>query len=337
MRVAVLSPIAWRTPPVSYGPWETVASLITEGLVKKGIEVTLYATGNSQTKATLRSVAPVGYEEDKELDPKVVECLHISQLMEEAHQYDIIHNHFDFLPLSYSKLIDTPLITTIHGFSSEKIIPIYKKYNKNTYYISISNSDRHAQLSYYKTIYHGVDTDYFKLKIIKDDYLLYFGRIHPHKGTLDAIQIAKKCKKRILLAGLIQDQGYFDQEIQPFINNEDVIYSGNVGGKLRTKLVRNASALLHPIYFEEPFGLSVVEAMACGTPVIAYNRGSMPELIIDSKTGFLVDTKEEAVERVQDVSLIKPESCREHVENKFSKSIMIEKYIEAYKDIITSF
>ena len=146
MKIAVLSPIAWRTPPEGYGPWENVASVLTEGLVKSGHEVTLFATADSKTSATLEAVCPKPYEVDKNIDPKVYECLHIGHIMEMADKFDIIHNHFDFLPLSYSGLINTPMVTTIHGFSSEKILPVYRKYNSTTDYISISDSDRHPGL-----------------------------------------------------------------------------------------------------------------------------------------------------------------------------------------------
>src|SRR5688572_8967243 len=148
MKIAVLAPIAWRTPPRHYGPWEQMASNLTEGLVAAGIDVTLFATSDSITSGKLNAVVGKGYEEDPEADAKVLECLHISHVMEQADQFDLIHNHYDFLPLTYSGLIRTPMITTIHGFSSEKIIPVYQKYNASGYYVSISNSDRHPALNY---------------------------------------------------------------------------------------------------------------------------------------------------------------------------------------------
>ena len=157
MKAAILAPVAWRTPPRHYGPWEQVASNIAEGLVKLGVDVTLFATGDSITAGTLQSVCAQGYEEDRSQDAKVLECLHISNLMEQAGDFDIIHNNFDFLPLTYSGLIDTPVITTIHGFSSPRIIPVYKKYNSRGHYVSISNADRSAELEYIATVYNGLD------------------------------------------------------------------------------------------------------------------------------------------------------------------------------------
>ncbi|RZM21802.1 MAG: glycosyltransferase family 4 protein, partial [Pedobacter sp.] len=188
MKIAVLAPVAWRTPPRHYGPWEQMASNLTEGLVSQGLDVTLFATGDSNTAGTLDSVISQGYEENKDQDAKVVECLHISNLMEKAGEFDLIHNHYDFLPLSYSGLIKTPLITTIHGFSSEKILAVYKKYNSRGHYVSISNANRHHSLEYLATVYNGIETRNFVFNDKPEDYLVFFGRIHPDKGTAEAIQ-----------------------------------------------------------------------------------------------------------------------------------------------------
>lgn len=334
MKIAVLSPIAWRTPPEKYGPWEQVASNITEALVEKGHEVTLFATGDSITKAKLEWICERPYEVDKENDPKVMECLHISHLMEQAENFDIIHNHFDFLPLSYSGLIKTPILTTIHGFSSPKIIPVYKKYNASTSYVSISNSDRAKELDYLTTIYHGLNPKEFTFRKDKEDYLLYFGRIHPHKGTHAAIEIARNTGFPLKIAGLIQDEVYFNSEIKPFIDDKNVQYLGNVGPEARDKLLGGAKALLHPIFFEEPFGLSVLEAMMCGTPVIAFKRGSMPELILEGTSGFLPGSVSEAVLAVKALDKIEPKKCRAYAIKNFSQETMINAYIEAYKTVI---
>lgn len=334
MKIAILSPITWRTPPLKYGPWEQVASNIAEGLVEKGVEVTLFATGDSVTSGKLSSVCEHPFSEDSSVDPKVAECLHISNLMEQADSFDIIHNNFDFLPLSYSRLIKTPMVTTIHGFSSPKIIPVYKKYNSTSHFVSISNSDRNPELKYAATVYNGINIDEFIFSREPDDYLLFFGRIHPEKGTYESIQIAKKSKRKLIISGLIQDQEYFDNKIQPYINNDDIVYVGNSGPKERLKLLSGASVLLHPISFPEPFGLSVVEAMACGTPVIAFNMGSMPELILHEKTGFLVTNIEEAIEAVQSINTINRNNCTEWVSSMFSRQKMIEGYLKVYKKVL---
>ncbi|HTK19594.1 MAG TPA: glycosyltransferase family 4 protein [Mucilaginibacter sp.] len=333
MRVAVLAPVAWRTPPRHYGPWEQIASNITEGLVAHGIEVTLFATGDSVTTAKLDTVIDCGYEENRSQDAKVVECLHISNLMEKASQFDIIHNNFDFLPLTYSGLITTPMVTTIHGFSSPNIIPVYQKYNKNSTYVSISNADRNSMLTYAATIYNGIRVTDFEFQRMPEDYLLYFGRIHHDKGTAEAIEIALKAKKKLLIAGIIQDSQYFESKVKPFLSDQ-VIYVGEAGPEKRNELMKNALALLHPINFAEPFGLSVAEAMLCGTPVIAFNRGSMSELIIHRKTGFLMNNVAEAAEAVADISMLDRWACRQWSKEQFSLEKMVSEYIKLYDRVL---
>ncbi len=335
MKIAILSPVAWRTPPRHYGPWEQVASNIAEGLVSRGYDVTLFATKNSITGGKLEAVIQEGYEENKDIDPKVAECLHISHLMESAHKFDLIHNHFDFLPLTYTGLIDTPMVTTIHGFSSPKIIPVYKKYNgTNNYFVSISNSDRSPELDYIATVYNGINKDQFTFNPHPDDYLLYFGRIHHDKGTWEAIQIAQKAKKKLIIAGIIQDKKYFEDKVAPYINDHDIIFHGHAGPEDRDSLLGKALALLHPINFEEPFGLSVAEAMMCGTPVVAFNKGSMPELIESDKTGFLVDGIDEAVEKLQEIHGIDRRVCRQWAEKRFSIEQMVDDYLNVYKKVL---
>ncbi len=334
MKIAILSPIAWRTPPIKYGPWEQVASNITEGLIEHGIDVTLYATANSFTKGKLEFISETAYAENTDMDPKVWECLHISNLMEHADEYDLIHNNYDFLPLSYSRLIKTPMITTIHGFSSSKILEVYKKYNADNFYVSISNSDRSPELDYMATVYNGINTNDFTFQPVTKDYLLFFGRIHPEKGTYESIQIAKKAGRKLIISGLIQDQDYFDNKVKPFINNDDIVYVGNSGSIERDRLLGEAYALLHPISFEEPFGLSVAEAMLCGTPVIAFHKGSMPELIDDTRTGFLVNTIDEAVAAVNNIKFINRNYCHNWAASKFSREKMIEGYMDVYNKIL---
>jgi len=334
MKIAILSSIAWRTPPRKYGPWEQVTSNIAEGMVGLGIDVTLFATGNSITKGKLASVGEHAYAEDSNIDPKVEECLHISHLMERADEFDLIHNNFDFLPLTYSHLINTPMLTTIHGFSSSKILSVYRKYNASTHYVSISNSDRNPELDYVATVYNGIDVQNFDYNHEPSTYLLFFGRIHPEKGVYESIQIAKKSKRKLIISGLIQDQEYYDTRVKPFINNDDIVYTGNSGPAERNTLLGNAYALLHPISFDEPFGMSVAEAMLCGTPVIAYNRGSMPELILDNKTGFLVNSIEGAVDAVDQIESISRKKCREWASSSFSREKMVEGYLEVYKTIL---
>ncbi|MDC7228646.1 MAG: glycosyltransferase family 4 protein [Spirochaetales bacterium] len=333
MKIAVLSPISWRTPPRRYGPWEQVASNIAEGLVDAGHDVTLFATEDSVTSGRLESICRHPCSEDNTLDPKVWECLHIANLMEHSDEFDIIHNNFDFLPLTYSKLIKPPMLTTIHGFSSPEILPVYKKYNDNNAYVSISDADRSPELSYVATVYNGIKIDEFTFNDQGGDYLLFFGRIHPDKGTYEAIQIAQKSGLRLIISGLIQDRNYFKERVEPYLN-ENILFIGNSGPEKRNRLLGGALALLHPINFEEPFGLSVAEAMICGTPVIAFNKGSMPELIRHSKTGFIVESVNEAADAVTAVNTINRIECRDWAVKNFSQEKMIDSYIKIYDQIV---
>lgn len=330
----MLAPIAWRTPPRHYGPWESVTSNITEELVSRGYDVTLYATGDSQTAGKLKSVCARGYEEDPEIIPKVWECLHISTLFEEADQYDLIHNHFDYLPLTYTGMTKTPVVSTIHGFSSAGILPVYRKYNEKVHYVSISNADRSPELNYTATVYHGLELALFTFRPDPEDYLLFLGRIHPDKGAKEAIEIAKNSGRKLIMAGIIQDPEYFSKYIEPQLKPGSIEYIGSVGPEERDHLLGKSVAMLHPIRFDEPFGLSVTEAMACGTPVIAFNRGSMPELIKNGYNGFLVSDTDEAVDAVDKLHTIHRRDCRMHVEKYFTVERMVDEYVNVYQSVL---
>ena len=334
MRIALLAPIAWRTPPRHYGPWERVVSLLCEGLAERGIDVTLFATKDSQTRGKLAAVCPTPWEEDPAIDPKVWECLHIAHCFERATEFDLIHNHFDFLPLAWSRLVDTPLVTTIHGFSSPKILPVYAEYADRSFYVSISDADRAPDLPYVATVHHGIDLKELTLSETPGEDLVFFGRIHPEKGTAEAIEIARRAGRRLVIAGIVQDRAYFAEKVEPHVDGAAVSYVGAVGPDERDRLLGGAAALLHPILFEEPFGLSVVEAMACGTPVIAFRRGSMPEVIRDGVTGFLVDTVDEAVAAVARVSGLERRACRRWVGQRFSQRRMVHDYLEVYERVL---
>lgn len=334
MRVAVLAPVSWRVPPRAYGPWEQFASLLSEGLVERGVDVTLFATADSLTTAKLASVVARGYSEDPGVEPKVCECLHIAHVFERAAEFDVIHNSFDFLPLTYSELVATPLLTTIHGFSSPAILPVYQHYDARSAYVAISDADRHPSLEYLATIHHGIDTDAFSLHPAPGRYLLFFGRIHPDKGTAEAIEVAQRAGLPLTIAGIVQDQRYFDEEVAPKIDGDRVRFLGPVGPEERVGLLGGAHALLHLIGFEEPFGYSVVEAMACGTPVIAFRRGSMPELIDDGATGFVVDAVDEAVAAVEKAGSLDRHRIRGEAVARFDKARMIDAYLDAYEVVV---
>src|ERR1700722_11994382 len=216
-RVAILSPVAWRTPPRQYGAWETVASNITEGLVSRGWDVTLFATGDSVTRARLHAVVDRGYEEDRTADPKVAEYLHISEAFEHAAEFDLIHSNYDFMALTYSRLVKTPVLTTIHGFSSPRIMPVYQKY-RDGHFVSISDSDRAPGLNYLATVYNGIDLSLYPLRESAGDSLIFLGRIHPDKGVHLAIETARLTGLPLLIAGIIQDQTYFREQVEPHLS-----------------------------------------------------------------------------------------------------------------------
>ena len=330
----MLAPVAWRVPPRHYGPWELFASLLTEGLVRRGHDVTLFATGDSCTSATLRSVVPRSWSEDPDVSPKVAECLHISEVFEQADAFDVIHNGFDFLPLTYSGLVDTPLVTTIHGFSSPAIVPVYAKYDGRGAYVSISDADRHPDLTYAATIHHGIDTTAFAAHPDPGSYLLFFGRIHPDKGTVEAIEVAERSGIPLLIAGIIQDEEYFRAKVVPRIDGRRVRYLGAVGAEGRSDLLGGALALLHLIGFDEPFGFSVAEAMATGTPVIAFDRGSMRELVDDGVTGMIVGNTTAAVAAVARVAGLDRSLVRDSARRRFGVDRMVDAYVGVYQGVL---
>jgi glycosyltransferase involved in cell wall biosynthesis len=331
MKVALLGPIAWRTPPLHYGPWEQITSLLAEGLTARGLDVTLFATLDSQTKATLDGVCPTGYEENPELDGRVWEALHVSHALRRSGEFDLVHSHLDWLPLAFGEHCRAPLLTTIHGFSGQHILPAYRRAPSS--YVSISLADRSPQLSYVGNVYHGVDLDGLPFNPAGGPGLVAFGRIHPDKGTHEAIEIARRTGRRLTICGIVHDERYFAQQVEPFIDGEQIVYLGSVGPQQRAQVLGGAAALLHPIAFAEPFGLSVVEAMACGTPVIAYPLGSMPEVVDEGVTGWLVHSASEAAEAVDDLAAIDRGACRARARERFGADRMVDDYLRIYREV----
>jgi glycosyltransferase involved in cell wall biosynthesis len=330
-RIAVLSPVAWRTPPRQYGAWETVAGNITEGLVARGWDVTLFATKDSITHARLGAVVDRGYEEDPSVDPKVAEYLHISSAFERAHEFDLIHSHYDFMALAYTRLVSTPVLTTIHGFSSPRIMPVYDKY-RDGYFVSISDSDRAPDLNYLATVYNGIDLSLYPLNERRGDHLIFLGRIHPDKGVHLAVAVARMSGLPLLIAGIIQDQKYFDDQVEPYLD-ETIRYIGPVDVAGKNALFARALALLHLNTIPERFGLVLAEANAAGVPVIAMDLGSCREVIKDGETGLLVNGVNEATRALKHLSQIEPTACRDRVRRCFSVETMVEKYERVYQMI----
>src|SRR3954466_6694861 len=323
-RVAVLSPVAWRTPPRQYGAWETVASNVTEGLVRRGWDVTLFATKDSITRARLHAVVDRGYEEDRTVDAKVAEYLHISEVFEHAAEFDLIHSHYDFMALAYTRLVKTPVLTTIHGFSSPRIMPVYQKY-RDGYFVSISDSDRAPGLNYLATVYNGIDLSLYPFQERVGEHLVFLGRIHPDKGVHLAIEVAQRSGLPLLIAGIIQDQTYFREQVEPQLTATGR-YTGPGDVKGKNSLFAQALALLHMNTIPERFGLVLAEANAAGVPVIAMDLGSCREGIEDGRTGFLVDNVEEAVRALDRLGEIDRNACRQRIQERFSVETMVKAY-----------
>ena len=332
-RIAILSPVAWRTPPRAYGAWETVAGNIAEGLVARGWKnVTLFATKESITTAKLQGWIEKGYEEDKSQVPLVSTCLHISKVMERAGEFDLIHNNFDYLPLTYLPFIKTPMLTTIHGFSEPDILRVYHDH-KDTYYASISDSDRDPGLPYLATVYNGIDLSNLTFRPTPGDKLVHYGRIHNDKGTHFAIEVAKKSGMDLIIAGIIQDQDYFDNLVKPHLNQSSIQFIGPVNPVQRDALLKEAYAVIHLNLIPERFGLVMAESMAAGVPVIAMDLGSCREVIADKQTGYLVNSVDEAAKVVAKIDCIDRKKCLQRVQENFTIDKMVEGYEKVYEEI----
>jgi len=330
----MLAPIAWRTPPRHYGPWELVTSLLTEGLVARGVDVTLFATLDSQTNGVLDGVIPHGYAEDPSLDGRVWEAIHTAHVLARSGEFDLVHNQLDWLPLAFSQQCDVPMVTTIHGFSGRGILPAYAR--ARSHYVAISDADRSPDLDYAATIHHGIDLDSLPFQATPGEALVAFGRIHPDKGTAEAIEIARRSDRRLVICGIIQDAAYFAEQVEPHIDGDRVRYLGSVGPQVRARVLGSAAVLLHPISFDEPFGLSVVEAMACGTPVVAFRRGSMPEVVDEGITGLVVDDMSQAVAAVDAAVRLDRHAVRDRAASRFGADRMVNEYLHVYESIAAS-
>jgi glycosyltransferase involved in cell wall biosynthesis len=332
VKIAILSSVAWRTPPLDYGPWERVASLLTEGLVARGEDVTLFATADSLTAAELDSVLPHGYATDPTMDGRVWEAMHVAHAVERSGDFDIVHNHLDWLPLAFAASWRAPLLTTVHGFSGPDILPAYVRAASN--YVSISDSDRSPDLDYLATVHHGIDFAEFEPTTETGDDLVILGRIHPDKGTAEAIEIARQAGRRLIICGPVVDARYFAEQVEPFLDDERVIHLGSIGPGERSRVLGRSAVLLHPIQFAEPFGLAVIEAMACGTPVVAYRRGSMSELIDEGVTGFTVMDAAAAVDAVGTAAQLDRSVVRATAERRFSAERMVDDYRAIYRTLV---
>jgi glycosyltransferase involved in cell wall biosynthesis len=331
-RLALLAPISWPTPPLGYGPWEQVAYNIADGMRRRGLDVTLFATGDSAFNGRVASVVPVGVNEDPTLNGDVYGALHTGRLFEHAHEFDLIHNNFDWKPLTYALASKAPpMITTIHGFSSPPILAAYYAGAARSFFCSISDADRDPGLDYIATTYNGIDPDEFTFVDRAGEYLLFLARFHPEKGAHLAIEIAKRAGIRLKMAGIPHDEAYFNEQVAPHIDGDAVQFLGHVRGKQRDELLGGALALVHMTTRPERFGLTLIEAMACGTPVLGAAMGSVPEIVVDGVTGFTCATVEEAVARVPQLATLSRMACRERVKSTFTTERMVDRYLAAYR------
>ena len=345
LRIAQISTPMEQTPPLKYGGTELIVSELTEELVKRGHQVTLFATGDSQTKAKLVSTWPRGVFHDPDINPEVAHHLLFLKVLELADQFDIIHNHNGWRFLPYLRFFNKPVVNTYHSCYFLRIIPLFEKF-KNYYYTSLSNAQRRpvSELNFTGNIYNGIDPTQYSFSDKKGEYLCFLGRIDPDKGIREAITIAQKANLKLLIAARIDPkfQKYFEWEIKPQLNGK-IIFLGEVGGQPKSDFLTNAVGLLFPINWEEPFGLAMIEAMACGTPVIAFRRGSVPEVVKDGKTGFIcppgdLDCMVKAVKRIYEMPKDRYQTmrknCRKHVEENFTVEKMVDGYEKVYKRVI---
>ncbi len=331
LRLGVLAPITWPTPPRGYGPWEQIAFNIADGMRRRGVDVTLFATGNSRFAGKLQSVVPLGLAEDPALNGEVFSALHIAKFFEAASQLDLLHNNFDWKPLTYALTsASPPLVTTIHGFSGPQILAAYYAAAQRSFYCSISNADRDPGLSYLGTTYNGIEPKQFTFRDRPGDYLAFLGRFHIEKGVHLAIEIAKRSGIPLKIAAIPQDEQYFKTQVEPHIDGKVVQFLGPVHGKARDDLLGGALALVMMTTRPERFGLTIVEAMVCGTPVLGADMGSIPEIIIDGETGFLCKSVDDAVARVPELRDLDRRACRRRVEEQFTVEHMVDRYADAY-------
>lgn len=332
MRIAQIADLWHPATKDSAGGRGFITGALTEELVKAGHEVTLFASGDSTKAGRLISVVDKAIKRsDKELTD-----LNLSKAYEMADQFDVIHNHVGHLALPYAAKVKTLTVTTLH-YPSEEAREGLKKYGKASCFVSISMAMQrfYPEINFAANVYNGIYVNDFIFNENGEDFFLFLGRISPDKGVHNAIEAAKIADGRLLIAGMVPspDQNYFDEKVKPFIDGEKIKYIGEVDYAEKIKLFSRAKAVLHPIDFFEPFGLTLVEAMASGTPVIAFNKGSIPELVADKKTGFVVENVSEMAEAMGKIGEIDRKECRKRVEENFTVEKMVEGYEDLYEKI----
>jgi glycosyltransferase involved in cell wall biosynthesis len=339
MKIAQISPLYESVPPKLYGGTERVVHYLTEELVAQGHDVTLYASGDSLTSAKLISCSDTALRLNNSIvDPLALHLTMMEQIDKEAHQFDVLHSHIDYLFYPFIKRNKYHVLTTLHGrLNIPELQPLYKEYFQIPV-VSISDDQRLPlpEANYKRTVYHGLPLDLYSYNAVAQDYLVYIGRISPEKRVDRAIDIAIKAGIPLRIAAKVDkvDKDYFSAEIKHLLEHPLVEMVGEVGDFEKQELLGNALGLLFPIDWPEPFGLAMIEAMACGTPIIAYRCGSIPEVIDEGVTGFIVNSREEAVEAVLKLPQLSREKCRQVFEQRFSATRMAHDYVEIYKSLI---
>lgn len=344
LRIAQLVPFEETVPPTKYGGTELVASNLSDGLVKQGHDVTLFSVGGSKTTAKLVKIFPGPLRAHTGAEVKQRESLKfmgVGKVLTAVvkGKFDIVHNHIGWRVLPFTDIIPHPVVTTLHGpLDIEYQRMVYKPYS-HTPFVSISNNQRKPlKLNYAATVYNGIRVDRFDYLEKKDDYLAFLGRMSPEKGPVQAIQVAKKTKRRLIMAAKVDqvDVKYFNEKVKPLIDGKQIKFLGEVGHEGKSQLLSHAAGLLALIQWEEPFGLFMAEANACGTPVIAMARGAAPEVIAHKKTGYLVHSTEEAAKMVAKLGDIKPKDCRARAQAHFSTEAMVAGYVHVYEKLVRS-
>jgi glycosyltransferase involved in cell wall biosynthesis len=340
MRIAQIAPVWERVPPRKYGGIEVVVFNLTEELIKRGHDVTLFATGDSITKARLSCYDTSPGRIHLAQHNPMPDLIHIGKAFKYAEQFDIIHNHTGWVGTVLGSLIDKPVLDTLHWRFSEDNIPFYEAYKDAVFYNSISFGQRRSgpDLNYVGNVYNAIDIDSYQFSKDKGDYFININRICPDKGTDIAIDVARKAGVKLILAGKIdpggKDERYYKEKVAPRIDGRQIIYRGEVSEEEKRILFRDARGFIFPLQWAEPFGLVMIEAMACGTPVIAFPFGSVPEIIENGKTGFIVSSFEQMVEAVNNIVCIDPFECRKRAVEMFSINKMVDGYEMLYEKII---
>lgn len=337
LKIAQVAPLYEAVPPKLYGGTERVVSYLTESLVEKGHEVTLFASGDSVTKAHLQAVSEKALRLEDCCDPLAIHHILLKNIIDHAYEFDIWHFHIDYLHYPLSKVLKLPNLTTLHGRLDLPDLPLLYNCFNDMPLASISDHQRKPlpMANWLKTVYHGLPEHLYDYGEGSGGYLLFLGRISPEKGPEKAIEIAIRSNRKLIMAAKVdkQDRSYFDTVVQPLLDHPLVEYLGEVNEQRKKVLLENAAALLFPINWPEPFGMVMIEAMAAGTPVIAFRQGSVPEIIQHRKTGFIVETVSEAVDAVEKLYQINRLVCRHEFEKRFTASIMADNYLELYQQI----